>query len=680
MKLESNALLKFCFGFFLFACLSVTQGLYASDNAGNYTSWSSGNNQGTGFGAWNLVQVNGDWFLGDPTSRASNLSSLVTSGKTFGLRSSDNGTLADRYAKAIRSFDPALATNDRFTISLGYQWDNGNRGFNLLNGTIEVFNFNINSGGMSWTGEGSYGAIPWGGKRANGIQVDLSIIKTATGFRFSITSPQDSNLSGAGSVVAAGVTGFDVYVSGAGGGSGASDFNFNNLVLDTVAGDVTPPLITLKGDKLVQVVVGGTYTPPDPAVAVSDDVTSTANIVVTASPMDTSTAGLKTITYTAKDEANNDATVTRVVLVGDLTATTTDTFYNLNFPATLTLNPTTISSVYGQIYVKGATPGVGQAPNVQAWIGVNSANTDPTTWDSAAWISATYNSGQIGNNDEYSRSLAGANYTAGNTYYYATRWQVGAGAFAYGGTSGAWNGTSSVNGVLSVVPVRDVTFAVDMNVQISKGDFVPSSGQAVELKGNYNSDWMAAGIPMTDLDGDGIYTVILPVQGNPGTAFEYKFTVTGSGSAGLAWEGGLNRSLVLGSSPEATPLVTFGNDGTTFAVWSGGAVLNAENLAKYAVGGATSLTATDGKASVVGLDANTLTLTAIVRDDPSLIFSGEAVTSLEDFSTLSSITAATVGDAADQTLLPANCKRKVLTVTRGPNDERNFLRVKVTKP
>jgi len=224
-----------------------------------------------------------------------------------------------------------------------------------------------------------------------------------------------------------------------------------------------------------------------------------------------------------------------------------------------------------------------------------------------------------------------------------------------------------------------VTFAVDMNVQISRGGFVPSSGQAVELKGSYNSGWEAAGIPMTDLDDDGIYTVTLPVQGNPGTALEYKFTVTGSGSAGLAWEGGLNRSLVLGSSPEATPLVTFGNDGTTFAVWSGGAVLNAENLAKYAVGGATSLTATDGKASVVGLDANTLTLTAIVRDDPSLIFSGEAVTSLEDFSTLSSITAATVGDAADQTLLPANCKRKVLTVTRGPNDERKFVRIKVTK-
>jgi len=221
-----------------------------------------------------------------------------------------------------------------------------------------------------------------------------------------------------------------------------------------------------------------------------------------------------------------------------------------------------------------------------------------------------------------------------------------------------------------------VTFAVDMNVQKSKDTFNSTSGQAVELKGSFNN-W-GAGVPMIDPDGDGIYTVTLPVQGNSGSVLEYKFTVTGSGSAGLAWEGGLNRSLVLGSFTDATPLVTYGNDGTTFAVWSGGAALNAENLAKYAIGGATSLTAADGQASVVGLDANTLTLTAIVRDDPSLIFAGEAVTGLADFSNPSSITPAVVEDAADQTFLPANCKRKVFSVSRG-TDDRKFLRIKVTK-
>jgi hypothetical protein len=226
--------------------------------------------------------------------------------------------------------------------------------------------------------------------------------------------------------------------------------------------------------------------------------------------------------------------------------------------------------------------------------------------------------------------------------------------------------------------VRDVTFAVDMNVQISKAIFLP--GQSVELKRAFNN-W-GDGIAMSDLDGDGIYTVTLPIQGNSSDTIEYKFRITGGATDGSEWEtvptSSGNRSLILGGTADIVKPVTFSNVGTTFAVWSGGAVLTPENLAKYAIGGATSLTAADGQASVVGLDANTLTLTAIVRDDPSLIFAGEAVTGLADFSNPSSITPAVVEDAADQTFLPANCKRKVFSVSRG-TDDRKFLRIKVTK-
>jgi hypothetical protein len=672
----------------LSACLVGLSHLHAtsgSDNADNYSTWSSGDNQGTGFGPWNLVQVNGGWFLGDPSSRASNLSSLVTSGKTFGLWSSDVVALATRYAKATRAFSTPLVTNDRFKISLGYQWDNGARGFNLLNGTSEVFNFNINSGGVSWTGGGSYAAIPWGGKRENGVRVDITIIKTANGLRFTITSPQDSNLNGAGSVVAAGATGFDVYVSGAGGGSGASDFNFNNLVLDSVPGDVTPPDMTLNGDKLVQVAVGAVYTPPNPAVTVSDDVTATENIVVTASLLDTSTAGLKTITYTARDEANNEATITRVVLVGDLTATTADTYYNLHFPATLILNPTSSGSVYGQIYVKGATPSAGQIPNIQAWIGVNSDNTDPSTWSDTAWKSAAYNSGQTGNNDEYSAQLTGADYTTGNTYYYATRWKVGSGAYAYGGTTGPWNGTTSANGVLSVVPVRNVTFAVDMNVQKSKGTFNPTSGQAVELKGSFN-DW-GAGIAMGDLDGDGIYTVTLPIQGNSGGSINYKFRITGAATDGSEWEtvptslG--NRSLTFGGAAETVKPVTFSNDGTTFAVWSGGAVLDAENLAKYAIGGTSGPNA-QGEAPTVGngfIVPNHYTyIEAIVRtDDSKLSFLAEASTDLSaGFSSTGRWTVEGTSLGISQLNVPTGCERKRFIYWHGMAHEKMFLRLRAT--
>jgi hypothetical protein len=218
-----------------------------------------------------------------------------------------------------------------------------------------------------------------------------------------------------------------------------------------------------------------------------------------------------------------------------------------------------------------------------------------------------------------------------------------------------------------------------MNVQKSKGVFL--SGQSVELKRAFNN-W-GDGIAMTDLDGDGIYTVTLPIQGNSGDTIEYKFRITGGATDGSEWEtvptSSGNRSLTLGgTTAETVKPVTFGNVGTTFAVWSGGASLNAENLAKYAIGGASNLTANDGQIPLAGGDATTLTLTAIVRDDASLNAVGEAVTSLADYSSPSSIASATVTNAADQTNLPANCKRKVFSVDRG-TDERKFLRIKVTK-
>lgn len=674
-----------CLGSTCFTDLQA-QGASGLDNAGNYATWNSGDNQGLGFGPWTIQQVNGGWFLGDPSSRAPNLGgAFVTSGKTFGLWSSADGTLSNRYAKATRSFDPALVTNDRFKISFGFQWDNGDRGFNLWNGTSEIFNFNINGSGMSWTGGGSYAAIPWGGKRENGIQVDLVIIKTATGFRFTITSPHDSSLNGAGSVPAAGVTGFDVYLSAAGGAAGA-DFNFNNLVLDSVPGDVTPPTIILNGDKLVQVAVGGAYAPPSPEVTVSDETTPTANIQVTVSPLDTSIAGLKTITYTAKDEANNEAAVTRMVLVGDLTATTTDTSYKLQYPATLALNPASSRSVYGQIYVKGATLGGGQTPNIQAWVAVNTSNTDPSTWDASAWRPAAYNDTQTGSNDEYDAVLVGSDYVVGGTYYYATRWQIGSGAYAYGGTSGPWNGTTSVNGVLTIVPVRDVTFAVDMSVQISKGLFNPAVGQGIELKGSFNS-W-GAGAVMSDLDGDGIYTATIPIQGNSGDSIDYKFRITGGASDGSEWETvstiSGNRSFNLqGTTVQTVKSVTFSNDGTTFAVWSGGATLNPENLAKYAIGGASSLSAqAEGPKVAQGGPLNTQYYTyieAVVRSDSQLRIVPESTHDLSvGFSSAGNWT--TEGaPSVPQTGVPPGCERKRFIKWQLVTPvERTFIRLKST--
>jgi len=660
---------------------TVTTNAY--DNASNYPSntWTNEANGGRGFQPWVLTSGEGTGgfggnFVGNPS--AAGITGM--SSNSFAQYANPSGSGA--YANAERVFSNALAVGQTLSFQWGINYDSGSTGFKgvvFSAGGYEISSLNLNNAGSS--------AITIGGADV-GFGYGTNVMTwafTRTGDKLYKVVANDRDGNGVYSnnipVSNGTMNKIKFYAYNMQAGDQAQPY-FNELTIFTTDTDNVAPSIALaQGVERVTWVAKSSAFSPSTSDVTATDGSGTANITFDPPTVDTTVDGLTKLTYTATDPTGNMASVVRVVAVGDASPG----WRKLYYPKSATISSLSSLTAYGRIYIDGATSGSGQAPNITAELGVNSDNSDPSGWTGVGvWKAATFNAGFTDGDDEYQSTIIGSDLAAG-TCYYAYRFKIGNGAWQYAGINsagtdgGPWNGTTFVNGALSVVPVRDVTFAVDMNVQKAKGTFNPTSGQAVELKGNYTSDWMAAGIPMTDLDGDGIYTVILPVEGNPSSTLEYKFTVTGSGSAGLAWEGGLNRSLVLGSSPEATPLVTFGNDGTTFAVWSGGAVLNAENLAKYALGGATSLTATDGQASIVGLDASTLTLTAIVRDDPSLIFSGEAVTSLEDFSTLSSITAATVGDAADQTLLPANCKRKVFTVTRGPNDERNFLRIKVTK-
>ncbi len=128
-------------------------------------------------------------------------------------------------------------------------------------------------------------------------------------------------------------------------------------------------------------------------------------------------------------------------------------YANLQFPYTATINQGGSVTVYGQVYEGGLTDVVpnitGQAPGILAWVGYSTTDTNPNTWTN--WTAATWNSGMIGNNDEYQANL-GADLLPG-TYYYATRYQLNGGAFVYGATNfGFWNGTDKINGVLTVNP------------------------------------------------------------------------------------------------------------------------------------------------------------------------------------------------------------------------------------
>jgi hypothetical protein len=135
-------------------------------------------------------------------------------------------------------------------------------------------------------------------------------------------------------------------------------------------------------------------------------------------------------------------------------------YANLQWPPTATITQAGSVTVYGQVYEGGLTDVVpnidGQAPGINVWVGYSTTDTNPNTWTN--WTAATWNSGMIGNNDEYQATI-GATLAPG-TYYYATRFQLNGGVYVYGGidpvTTGNpgnfWDGTTFKSGVLTVTP------------------------------------------------------------------------------------------------------------------------------------------------------------------------------------------------------------------------------------
>lgn len=139
-------LLLLIVSFFLFAYHSAAQYTIAEDNAGNYSSWANGDNNGFGFGGWNLYSTGGSAgsFLG-----ASHANLINTGGKAFGMWGNPG------YFNAHRFFSIPLNINQIFTIELSVHWRDGNRGIDLISSADEpLFNFNISNTGYGNTGWG----------------------------------------------------------------------------------------------------------------------------------------------------------------------------------------------------------------------------------------------------------------------------------------------------------------------------------------------------------------------------------------------------------------------------------------------------------------------------------------------------------------------------------------------
>ncbi len=155
------------------------------------------------------------------------------------------------------------------------------------------------------------------------------------------------------------------------------------------------------------------------------------------------------------DQCGEDSGIrARSVICGTPSSDQPD-FANLQFPGTINIDQGDSETVYGQVYEAGLTdvaPNIaGQAPGINAWIGISpiGANTDPSTWNN--WTPMSFNAEYVGNNDEY-MGVIGATLAPG-TYYYATRFRLNNGPFVYGGfENGFWNGTTNISGVLTISP------------------------------------------------------------------------------------------------------------------------------------------------------------------------------------------------------------------------------------
>ena len=78
------------------------------------------------------------------------------------------------------------------------------------------------------------------------------------------------------------------------------------------------------------------------------------------------------------------------------------TYVNLQWPPSGTIQQGDDYDVFARVYANGLTGVQGDVPNLQAWIGYSTENTNPADWSN--WVSATFN-GDYENNEEYTANL-----------------------------------------------------------------------------------------------------------------------------------------------------------------------------------------------------------------------------------------------------------------------------------
>ena len=217
------------------ASIAVSAGAFAQTNAfdfganyggGGEPGWTNGANAGFGFGAWTITSSAGTGFaspfIGNPASGG--ITGMST--ESFGLAANAQGSGAT--VTAARSLSTALQVGETFSLQWGINWDgdngaNGNKGFNLLVGGVQVVN--VNNGGNSDIG-------------LNGVNTGFAFGTNAMTWSFFYSDASTLSVTGTARdlgtsfttnvTVSGGVSSFSLYASELGAGDQRQPY-FNDL-------------------------------------------------------------------------------------------------------------------------------------------------------------------------------------------------------------------------------------------------------------------------------------------------------------------------------------------------------------------------------------------------------------------------------------------------------------------
>ena len=185
-KFKRNVFFLFLFLFFGIGNAQIT---IASDNAGNYGSWTNGSNGGTGFGPWTIsTGAKTGVFIGSPSNDGMGTSGIGTT--AFGLWATGN-----KYVNATRDLLYPMQIGDEFSFYWATNWDpnGGSKGIDLRDssnnniitllhsGTFSANNI-VASGSLTATISTNYGVEPMlvTITRTSGTQYTINITRRKT--------------------------------------------------------------------------------------------------------------------------------------------------------------------------------------------------------------------------------------------------------------------------------------------------------------------------------------------------------------------------------------------------------------------------------------------------------------------------------------------------------------------